>query len=223
MYGKKLYKVAFVVGTLALAGCTSKIVQPTMYSGYLKDYSGLQEVTAPSGDPELRWVSPDFNPDNYDSIVYNQIVYYPEPKMDSQLGKMALDNILKYTNTRVKGALAERKPIVSKPGQHSLIFRGAITGVDISKEGLQFYEVIPAALLIAGVENLTGHRTADTNLYFEAELIDAETNKPVFKAVRKGSGMTVPNQSTPVTKNTLKKVIDKMALDIVKIKFDKKQ
>jgi hypothetical protein len=50
----------------------------------------------------------------------------------------------------MKQAIAERKPLVAKPGPRSLIFRGAITGVDSSKEGLQFYEVVPVAMVVAG-------------------------------------------------------------------------
>jgi hypothetical protein len=34
----------------------------------------------------------------------------------------------------------------------------------------------------------------DTNLYFEGELIDAATNKPVIKVVRKGEVKTWPTK-----------------------------
>lgn len=50
----------------------------------------------------------------------------------------------------MKEAIAQRKPLVTTAGPRSLIFRGAITGVDTSKEGLQFYEVVPVALVVAG-------------------------------------------------------------------------
>lgn len=93
---------------------------------------------------------------------------------------------MNYTNTKLKTAIGQRKPIVTTPGKHSLIFRGAITGVSSDKEGLQFYEVVPVALLVAGTQMATGHRTMDTHLFFEGELIDAATNKPVIKVVRKG-------------------------------------
>ncbi len=93
---------------------------------------------------------------------------------------------MNYTNTEMKEAIAQRKPLVTTAGPRSLIFRGAITGVDTSKEGLQFYEVVPVALVVAGTQMATGHRTMDTRLYFEGELIDAATNKPVIKVVRQG-------------------------------------
>jgi len=94
-----------------------------------------------------------------------------------------------------------------------LIFHGAITGVDSSKQGLQFYEVIPVAMIVAGTEAATGHRTMETNLYFEGELVDASSNKVVMKVVRKGEGKTVSNENTPITVESLKNVIDDMATD----------
>lgn len=59
----------------------------------------------------------------------------------------------------------------------------------------------------------TGHRTMDTHLYFEGELIDAATNKPVIKVVRQGEGKDLNNESTPMAFETLKKVVDDMATD----------
>ncbi|HDT1379227.1 TPA: DUF3313 domain-containing protein [Klebsiella aerogenes] len=221
MRTKMLFKVAALAGLLALTGCASKLAQPDQYSGFLKDYSKLKETTSASGKPELRWISPDYNPNNYDNVVYRPITYYPVPKPTTQVGVKALQDILNYTNKQMKQAISERKPLATTAGPRSLIFRGAITGVDTSKEGLQFYEVIPVAMIVAGTQAATGHRTMDTNLYFEGELIDAKTNKPVIKVVRKGEGKTLSNESTPLTADTLKQVIDDMAIDAVK--FDPSQ
>lgn len=62
----------------------------------------------------------------------------------------------------------------------------------------------------------------DTNLYFEGEVIDAATNKPVIKVVRKGEGKNLANSNTQLTLDTLKKVIDDMAIDAVKFDPDQK-
>lgn len=129
------------------------------------------------------------------------------------MGQKVLDKILNYTNTEMKEAIAQRKPLVTTAGPRSLIFRGAITGVDTSKEGLQFYEVVPVALVVAGTQMATGHRTMDTRLYFEGELIDAATNKPVIKVVRQGEGKDLNNESTPMAFENIKQVIDDMATD----------
>ncbi len=211
-----MFKVAAFAGLLALVGCASKIAAPEKYSGFLKDYSNLKETTSASGKPELRWISADYNPQNYDNIVYNPITYYPVPKPSTQVGEKALRDILNYTNQQMRQAIAERKPLVEKPGPRSLIFRGAITGVDSSKEGLQFYEVVPVAMVVAGTQMATAHRTMDSSLYFEGELIDPAINKPVVKVVRKGEGKSLANENTPMTIDTLKQVIDDMAIDAVK-------
>ncbi|QKN81994.1 DUF3313 domain-containing protein [Scandinavium goeteborgense] len=220
MHSKTLLKVAALAGTLALTGCASKLASPDKYSGFLKNYSDLQETTSASGKPELRWIDPNYNPADYDNVVYHPIVYYPVPKPTTQFGEQAMSEILNYTNQEMKKAISERKPLVTTAGPRSLIFRGAITGVDSSKEGLQFYEVIPVALVVAGTQMATGHRTMDTNLYFEGELIDPKTNKPVIKVVRKGEGQDLANENTPVTAETLKAVIDEMAIDAIKFRPD---
>lgn len=217
-----LFKVAVLSGLLALSGCASKITQPDKYSGFLKDYSGLKETTSATGKPVLRWVDPSFDESKYDSIVWNPITYYPVPKPTTQVGQQVLDKLRSYTDTQLKTAIEKRKHLVTTPGPRSLIFRGAITGVDTSKEGLQFYEVVPVALVVAGTQMATGHRTMDTHLYFEGELIDAATNKPVVKVVRQGEGKDLSNENTPMAFETLKEVIDDMATDATMFDVGKK-
>ena len=51
--------------------------------------------------------------------------------------------------------------------------------------------------------------------------VPAATNKPVVKVVRKGEGKSLANENTPMTIDTLKQVIDDMAIDAVK--FDPTQ
>ncbi|MCE0799311.1 DUF3313 domain-containing protein [Buttiauxella sp. A2-C1_F] len=206
-------KAACLTGLLALAGCSSSVTAPEKYSGFLKNYSGIQETKSASGKTILRWVDPSFKSSNYDKLIFNPLTYYPVPKPTTQLGAQTLDKILAYANQQLKASAEKRIQLVSKPGPRTLIFHGAITGVDSSKQGLQFYEVIPVAMIVAGTEAATGHRTMETNLYFEGELIDSSTNKVVMKVVRKGEGKTVSNESAPITVDSLKSVIDDMATD----------
>ncbi|HEY1845176.1 MAG TPA: DUF3313 domain-containing protein [Buttiauxella sp.] len=218
-----IFKAACLTGLLVLAGCSSQVTEPEKYSGFLKDYSGLKETTTPTGKTVMRWVDPNYNSNNYDSIVFNPVTYYPVPKPTTQIGEQTLAQLLNYTNMKLKAAAAERKPLVTRPGPRSLIFRGAITGVDNTKEGLQFYEVLPIALVVAGTQVATGHRTMNTSLYFEAEVIDAATNKPVLRVVRKGAGKNVSNENTKLTVETLKQVIDDMATDATMFDVKKAQ
>ncbi|MCT4704455.1 DUF3313 domain-containing protein [Enterobacteriaceae bacterium H16N7] len=208
-----LFKAACLTGLLSLAGCSSSVTAPEKYSGFLKDYSGLKKTESRTGKPILRWVSPDYKPGSYDTLVFNPLTYYPKPKPNSQLGHETLDKILTYTNSRLKERAAEKIELVSTPGPRSLIFRGAITGVNSSAQDIQFYEVVPIAMVVAGTMMLTGHRTMDTHIYFEGELIDANTNKVVMKVLRKGQGKKIDNENALITIDDIKGVIDELATD----------
>jgi hypothetical protein len=116
MRTQTFFKVAVLTGLLALAGCSSKVAAPEQYSGFLKDYSGLQQTTSATGKPTLRWVDPSYNEANYDSIVWNPITYYPVPKPTTQIGQKTLDELLSYTNNKMKTAIGQRKPIVATQG-----------------------------------------------------------------------------------------------------------
>ena len=52
--------MAVLAAGLLLAGCSSKVTQTSQYSGFLSDYSKLQETTSPSGHKTLRWVDPSY-------------------------------------------------------------------------------------------------------------------------------------------------------------------
>ena len=209
----KLMQVAAVAGVLFLAGCTSHITKTEKFSGFLGDYSGLKEVKTASGNPVLRWIDPSFKKENYSYLKYEPINFYPEPQPTEQISKETLQGVLDYANSRMKPALAERLPLTDHAGPRTLIFKGAITGVNTSPEGLQFYEVIPVVLVIVGTETASGHRTRDTEVDFEGELIDASTGKAVIKVVRKGFGKQVANDTQKVTANDLKSVVDGLAND----------
>lgn len=70
--------------------------------------------------------------------------------------------------------------------------------------------------MIASTMAVSGHRTQNTTLFLEAQLIHQDTGKTVMEVVRKGYGKTVSNDSAPVTANEVKAAIDNMVTDIVK-------
>lgn len=212
-----LGKVVFLLFIAVLSGCANNIADPDKYSGYIGDYSNLEEYKTASGTDVLRWVALGFSIEKYDDIYFNDIVYYPEPKPSTQVGKEVLDKLLSYSNIKIKDAISKWKKLTATPGDKSLIFKGAITGVNASQQGLQFYEVVPVALLVASTQMMTGHRTMDTSLFLEGELIDAKTNKVVLKFVRKQSGNNIKNENTPVKLQDFRNAFNKITYDIEKM------
>jgi hypothetical protein len=204
---------------LLLAGCASKVTEPAQYSGFLADYSQLQPATSATGQPVMRWVAPGVKLDSYKHVIVQQIGFYPTPSPTEQIGAPALNQLQTYTSEQVKAAFGRRFQVHeegARPGPQTLILRAAITGVDTKAEGLKAYEVIPIALVVAATTSATGARDRTTELFVEAELLDASTGKPVLRVVRKGYGKELENKEQQVTLDTLKGVIDGIVRDIEK-------
>ncbi|MGV8577101.1 DUF3313 family protein, partial [Pseudomonas aeruginosa] len=73
---------------------------------------------------------------------------------------------------------------------------------------------LPITLLIAATQSVTGHRTMESAVYMEGEFIDAATNQPVIKVVRKASGENLNNEKAQLKVTDVKNAIDTIANDI---------
>ncbi|MEN4770567.1 DUF3313 domain-containing protein [Duffyella gerundensis] len=198
----------------ALAGCSSKVAETQQYSGFLRDYSRLQATDSPSGHPTLRWISPDYHSADYQGIYYTPVVYYPAAKPTARVSQSTLENLKNYVDSRMKAAVARHKPLVGSPGPGTLIMKTAITTVSAENQDMKFYEVVPVAAVVASTMAASGHRTQNSVLYLETQLIDAKTGNVMVEAVRKAYGKTVPNNSAPITLEDLKQGADEMINDV---------
>ena len=208
--------VGAALAALMLGGCTSKVTEREQYSGFLPNYNNLQEVETPSGGTAMRWVSPSWNANAYDTVVFNKLELYPAPKPDERVNQQTLSEIQNYMSSKAKATLGQKYRVVSTTapaGSKPLIMRAAITGVSAETEGMKWYEVVPVAAVVGSVSAATGHRDQDTTLFLEAEFIDAKTNQTVAKVVRKVFGSTLENSSEKITAKDFKVAIDKLGTD----------
>ena len=198
-----------VFSSLLLAGCVSKVTEQSQYSGFLPSYDGLQEVTTPSGATVLRWMAPGFTPGAYNTVVFKQLELYPAPAPSDRVDLKTLQDLQSYTSLSARNTLSQKFLVVpnikaAPAGARTLIMRVAITGVSASNEGMKWYEVVPVAAVIGGVSAATGHRNQDTELYLEADIVDARSGLPVMKVVRKVFGGVLKNSSQKITVNDFK-------------------
>lgn len=219
MYPSRNLLISAVLAGLLLGGCTSKVTETTQYSGFLPSYNDLKEVQTPSGGTAMRWVSPTWNPNAYDTVAFRTLEFYPAPKPNERVNQQTLSDLQSFMTSRAKSVLGQKYRIVSnvneaRPGSNPLILRAAITGVSASNEGMKWYEVVPVAAVVGATQAATGHRDQDTNLFIEAELIDAKTNVPVVKVVRKIFGTQLSNESQQITTKDFKEAIEKLNADI---------
>ncbi|MCU1752005.1 DUF3313 domain-containing protein [Pseudomonas sp. 6D_7.1_Bac1] len=215
---RKLF-VGVALTSLLLGGCTSKITEKEQYSGFLPNYNNLQEVTTASGEKAMRWVTPSWNPNAYDTVAFKRLELYPAPKPNERVNRQTLDQLQTYMTDNAKSVLSQKYRVVpnvqSAPaGSRVLVIRAAITGVTASNEGMKWYEVVPIAAAVGATQAATGHRDQDTELYIEAEMIDASNGQVVAKVVRKVLGEQLKNASQPVTANDFKLALKKLDSDL---------
>jgi hypothetical protein len=211
--------IGVALSGLLLGGCTSKVTERDQYSGYLSDYNNLQEVQTPSGGTAMRWLSPSWNPDAYDTVAFNRLELYPAPKPNERVNQQTLNEIQAHMTNKAKTTLGQKYRVVSSPsaapaGAKTLVMRAAITGVSASPEGMHWYEVVPIAAVVGGVSAATGIRDENTELFIEVELIDAKNNQTVGKVVRKVFGTTLENDKQKITAQDFKAAIDKLGTDL---------
>ncbi|WP_188035888.1 DUF3313 domain-containing protein [Pseudomonas sp. EZ-C24] len=212
----KLLLTALCVATLAVSGCASKYVESNQYSGFLKDYSLLKQETSPSGAPVMRWVDPKLDARRYTKAYIEPSQLYPKPQPTAKIPASTLQGITQYYDQALQREMAKVMPLAKGPGPGVLIVRPAITGVSASTKSLQAYEVIPIALIAAGVSTATGIRDQDTSLATEAAFIDAADNKVVAQVVRKGAGAELDNADQVMQTKDVKAVLDGWARDMAK-------
>lgn len=208
-----------VLSSLLLSGCVSKVTDEKQFSGFLKNYDGLHQVTSPSGATVLRWVAKGFEPASFSTIVFEPLELYPAPKPSERVDLKTLQQLQVYTTQSAIDALSHDFLVVPsvqsvRQGERALVMRSAITGVTASNEGMKWYEVVPVAAVVGATQAAIGRRDQHTELYIEADLLDARTGMPVAKVVRKVFGETLKNASQPITADDFKVAIQTMTSDL---------
>ncbi|ANY87739.1 MULTISPECIES: DUF3313 domain-containing protein [Pseudomonas] len=204
------------LSSLLLCGCASKYVESDQYSGFLKDYSILKEEKSPSGAPVMRWVKPGVNANAFRSVYIEPSQLYPRPQPTEKVPQSTLQGITQYYDQTLKSQFSKVLPLATSPGPGVLVVRPAITAVSASTKSLRPYEVIPIALIAAGISTATGIRDQDTSIATEAAFIDGSNNQLVAEVVRKGAGTELENSSQVMQAKDAKAVLDGWAQDMVK-------
>jgi len=210
MRSRFLASLAAVVIAAALVSCAAPAPK---YSGYLgDDYKLLKEEKDPLGAPILRFISPQFTPANYHSLIIEPIQFYPEPRPDSQVSMGALNDIRDYLYKSMREKVGAKVNVVDKPGPGVARFRSAITAVNAQTEALAAYQYVPIALIVTAAKRAASGTPEDARIFAEAEVLDSVSGARLAVAVREGTGERLKQAATggpQVTLNELKSVIDK--------------
>jgi len=202
---------AVVALGLSIAGCTSKTAEEAEYSGFLSDYSQLQETKIDDGAVLLAWENPDIAKHTYTKVMIDPVVLHPKPKPGSQIREEMLDNLLLYLNKALRDRVGKNHEIVSVPGKDVLRVKTAVTGVRTTSEELSAYEYLPIALIWAGATTATGNRSQAVEILLEVESSDSLTGEVMGAGVRKGFGESVSNTKEQVEVENVRPLLDNWA------------
>lgn len=195
----------------SLSGCSTALVQPTEFSGFLTHYEHLTETTGVDGEPTLRWTSSEFTADQYQQVLIHDPVFYPPPQTSAQVSQETLDELIRYSSKKLQTEAAKRKILAQIPGPGVISLRTAMTGVRISPESLTPLEVIPFKLVLAGAA--IGFRDHDLVIYYEIIGEDSLNQTPLFSVVRKVRGETLDSKWDQMDASDMQDIIDRLSRD----------
>jgi hypothetical protein len=203
-----------ILGAVLVAGCASEPpAAEKKDSGFLRDYTRLQDATAVGGAHIRAWASPKFTPANYNAIILEPLVFYPEPQPSAQVSADTLQQILKYTNNALRQSLTKRFQVVDKAGPGVVRIRTAFSSVGAEKEGLKAYQYIPLAFVATMASRAATGEPQQAFVFVEAEVTDSATGELLALRTRvgTGSGLSKVGGKEVVTLDDLKPLIDELA------------
>jgi hypothetical protein len=164
---------------IVLIGCASQQakVSPDQFSGYLDDYTKLTKVKDLQA---FRWISDEVKAGNYNKVMFDPIVVYPQ-----SISTLFLEDVAAYFDHAFRKSFTGSVEVVTQPGPGVLRIKPAITGLTSETEGVKAYELIPIAAIYNGFKAAMGWRSKVTQVFVEADVVDSVSGKTVAAVVRK--------------------------------------
>jgi hypothetical protein len=189
-YNSKGMFLTIVLVLLVAAGCATSRA-PHYQSGFLHDYSKLKP------DPEvpglLSYEAPNAELKKYKRFMLDPITMHIAPEVnvkEGQLNPKTIQKVTEYFYEAIKKAVEPEYPIVDKPDFDVARVRVAITGVEVNRKDLKFYQYVPVALVITGVGEATGLRNRLAVVFTEAEVTESLTDRLLSAVVWQNAGET---------------------------------
>lgn len=209
---KTIRAAATAAAVVLIAGCASNDTPTqTEYSGFLHDYSNLQQTQDANGQPILRYVNPKLNPQNYSAVMVEPLTMYPKAEPSDQLSQATIDQIRGYGTTCLRQAIASRARVVEVPGPGVVKLQVAITGVASTAQGLKPYQVVPMAFVATMAVNSVAGAPQQAKLLVEALATDSVSGDVLSKVVRTHTGASlqrVASNMPVITFESVKPIMD---------------
>ncbi|MET4694246.1 DUF3313 domain-containing protein [Endozoicomonas lisbonensis] len=176
----RIRDLLFILSVVMLAGCAGK-PEIKNHSGFLSRYENL--VWLPSGEKEqfLGFNVSESVLAEYDRLIVNPVSLHvsDETLQKWQIQPERYKKLQSYFTNQLNYRMGQHYELAVRPGENTLRLRVAITGAETDLKPLEPYQVLPWALVINGLGELTGERDKMLNIYQEGELVDSVTGQQV--------------------------------------------
>ena len=190
---KKVYRfikaAAISTAIVSMVACSATGMKNVDQSGFLKDYSQLQEGI--EGQAALTYIKPGVDFKSYDKMMFERVSVYLSPKSESyEIDPTILKELTDYYQKALVEATKDGYEIVDKPGPGVLWVRVAITDVVASSPTANtMSSIIPVGIVVAGATKATtGDNLGTGEAASEMEILDSVTKERLAAAVDRRQG-----------------------------------
>ncbi len=179
-------------------------------SGFLPDeiYDQLQEIDTNKEIQARRWIGPRLNFANFQSVMVDEVIMYPEPEPNPQVSEETIEAINEFTTRIVRDKVDEVLNLAWESGPGVLRMRAALTGFQIETEGMKAYEVLPVTAIFGAAKAMTGTRDRDVWLFYETRFEDSVTRELVGATMRAVKGEQLKGKKDQLSVDDIRDSID---------------
>ncbi len=182
---KKLLPALFIAGAF-LSGCAQNTVSEDKYSGFLSDYSILQD--SPTYENTKSYISPGVDWSKYSNIMVDKVLIITPDNATNDVDQTLLVKIADRYQALLKQKLSKTFTVVDQAGPGTLRLQTAITSVYLSYDDMAAYQYIPIAAAVTGISRASGAEEKRLRVVSEGKIVDSVTGKLLAEAIDLQSG-----------------------------------
>ena len=204
----KLFNIFLMTAAVLITGCAANEVTKEKYSGFLGNYSQLQQ--SPTYPASKIFIEPKTNFSNYKTIIIEKVVILSGGALAQPNNSLLQSIASTYQGELKKSFKAKGYTIVTHGGVGTARIQAAITSVHTSFDDLKAYQYIPTSAAITGAMRASGSAKKNARVMMEAKVTDAKTGQLLASIVDLQKGKEV-EESGEVTLNDVRPVLKQWA------------
>jgi hypothetical protein len=184
-----VYLGVLLVSSLLLSGCSASGMKNVEQSGFLGDYSQMEQ--GGDGNAALTYIKPGADLKPYTKIMFEQVAVRLSSSSESnEIDPSMLVELTNYYQNALVEAVKDGYEVVDQPGPDVLWVRAAITDVEPSSPvSNTLSSIVPVGMVVAaGAKATTDANLGTGEAATEVEVLDSMTKERLAAAVDRRQG-----------------------------------